>query len=254
MERREYLIGAGVVSAVGAGAYAVTRDGSNDTANNTTEEQNDSNNDTDVDPGTGNESNESNESEDDEEFVVREFVEGEGDATGLIKLPATGGFNRVTATHSGDGVFTVEFVGEDGDTIEQAFTSYGEVNESALLQLDGGIHTVQVTANGEWRLSAGNASPVSVDPPALLSGEGGDAVGPVSLDGVHEVVPEGQKRPGRLVGDVTAHFADGRSSATLDEFRERFRIGGVIEHSGKVYFTIDDGVRGTVDIRVKDAE
>ena len=260
VNRRELLIG-GTAVVVGAGAGLTADnlgggsggDSPNESTNNSSETGNESNNEPRGDGGSNNESgNGSDEPDEPSQPVVRRFVEGDGDGTGLIELPSTEGFNRLTATHSGEGVFSVEFVGDDGDTTETAFTGYGEVDSTEVLPLDGGVHTVQVTASGEWRLSAGNASPTRESPPAVLDSSTG-VYGPVALDGAHEVVPSGAQRAGRLLDDVTVHFVDG-DSAPLSDFAERFRLGGVVEHSGAAYFTVSDDVRGDVTIRVKAAE
>lgn len=258
VNRRELLIG-GTAVVVGAGAGLTADnlgggsggDAPNESTNNSSGARNESNNESGG--GSNNESgNGSDEPEESPQPVVRRFVEGDGDGTGLIELPSTEGFNRLTATHSGEGVFSVEFIGNDGDTIEQAFTGYGEVDSTEVLPLDGGVHTVQVTASGEWRLSSGNASPTRESPPAVLDSSNG-VYGPVALDGAHEVIPSGLQRTGRLLDNVTVHFVDG-DSVPLSEFAERFRRGGVVEHSGAVYFTVSDDVRGDVTIRVKAAE
>lgn len=83
--------------------------------------------------------------------VEPSLIEGYGNSKKTISVPDDGRFS-ITASHSGDGEFTVRIIDKNKDVLEDLFKVNGGYENTEVIHLEEGRYTLDVKASGSWKI------------------------------------------------------------------------------------------------------
>ena len=199
MNRRRVLFASGVtVSAVLAGCA-----GDSDVT-----DEAGSGNDGDAESGNGDENGGDGESPDEDDPQPDETTDEDGgenadddqpapqtlfgSRSAVESVPIEGGLTVVESEHHGSDSFSVRFRDDDGASAIFA-DDVGAYEGAKANGLEAGTYTVEVEADGDWRLEVRQPRATDGEADALprsLGGDAPDVVGPIAFDGDHTVAGE----------------------------------------------------------------
>ncbi|MXV62098.1 hypothetical protein GS429_08490 [Natronorubrum sp. JWXQ-INN-674] len=117
-----------------------------------------------------------------------------GTGATVEEVAIEGGLTVVDAEHTGESNFQVRIYEGDGDEFGAGFVNaIGDYEGASADLLEGGTQTMDVEADGEWRLevSQPRATEAEADElPQTMSGDTPDVIGPINFSGRHTAYGE----------------------------------------------------------------
>lgn len=207
MNRRKLLLASGVTLSTVLAGCAGGADDDDENGDDTGNGDDDGNG---ADDPNGNGDGNGDESPDEDEPEPDEDENGDEEEPDTAEQPETqtfsgsgatveevvieGGLTVVDAEHTGESNFQVRIYEGDDDEFGAGFVNaIGDYEGASADLLEGGTQTMDVEADGEWRLEVRQprATEAEADElPQTMSGDTPDVVGPIAFDGRHTAYGE----------------------------------------------------------------